>query len=87
MVENASLAMKRIMKEYRDMQQKKQVYLYARPLDVRYLLSDLTRINLLSGTSQSEGLQRQITTKVYTTAASACPTTTLSSLHTSCSTQ
>jgi len=37
MVENASLAMKRIMKEYRDMQQKKQVYIYARPLEVSNL--------------------------------------------------
>ena len=31
----ASVAMKRIMKECKDMQSKKQMFIYAQPLDVR----------------------------------------------------
>jgi ubiquitin-protein ligase len=82
MAENASLAMKRIMKEYREMQKKKQVYIYARPLDVSSIRPDSDRINLLNGTSRLEGPRRQIMTADYTMVASACLTTTPSSLRT-----
>ena len=37
----ASVAMKRIMKECKDMQAKKQMFIYAQPLDVRFYFNVL----------------------------------------------
>ena len=56
-----SVAMRRIMKEFRDMRQKKQVYTYAEPLEVSMSLSLfillLCRLNHSNGISQLKDLK------------------------------
>ena len=70
----ASVAMKRIMKECKDMQSKKQMFLYAQPLEVRYLTDLKFRTNHSNGTSLSKGHQTPNILVEFTMGVSLCLT-------------
>ena len=70
----ASVAMKRIMKECKDMQSKKQMFVYAQPLEVRYLSELKFRTNHSNGTSLLKDHQTQNILAEFTMEALLCLT-------------
>jgi len=57
--------MQRIMRECKEMQKKKQMFIYAQPLEVSTVLLSL-RTNHSNGISQSEAHQRLTMKEAYT---------------------